>query len=179
MKLSACGRRRPQLMGISIRTEMQSLNEKLTLLVSTILESKLTEKDSQAVFTSEQIYPDMFPIPLDIERVLGKGAFGTVYLATELNLERRVALKVFHSARPEDLDFNRREGRMIARLDHDNIVIPYFSGTAKDGRWFIASKYIRGTDLARISSTHNLSYEEIVQLLMQISSAVAYAHEEG
>src|SRR5207253_2950807 len=67
-----------------------------------------------------------------VEELLGEGAMGSVYRATDLNLGREVALKVIHRALDEDALYRERflrEARAAARLNHSNIVQVYFAGT--------------------------------------------------
>ena len=86
-----------------------------------------------------------------VERVLGKGGFGLVYLAHDEQLQRPVAIKVPHRrlvARPEDAEAYLTEARTVANLDHPNIVPVYDVGSTEDFPCFVVSKYIDGTDLA-------------------------------
>ena len=92
-----------------------------------------------------------------IERVLGKGGFGLVYLAHDDKLQRLVAIKVPHRQlvdRPEAAEAYLTEARTVANLDHPNIVPVHDVVSTDDCPCFIVSKYIDGTDLAtRLSSS--------------------------
>src|ERR1700751_4562598 len=82
-----------------------------------------------------------------IERLLGKGGFGLVYLAHDDQLQRLVAIKVPHRKlvdRPEDAEAYLTEARTVANLDHPNIVPVHDVGSAEDCPCFIVSKYIDG-----------------------------------
>ena len=73
---------------------------------------------------------------------LGRGGFGTVYRATDNVLDREVAIKVLHPQLMVDMDFAerfRKEARLVARLDHPNIVTIHDLGEA-DGRVYIAMR---------------------------------------
>src|SRR5438045_1537110 len=86
-----------------------------------------------------------------IERVLGKGGFGLVYLAHDEQLHRPVAIKVPHHkliAAPEDADAYLTEARTVANLDHPHIVPVFDVGSTEQFPCFVVSKYIDGTDLA-------------------------------
>src|SRR5271156_4983488 len=86
-----------------------------------------------------------------IEKVLGEGGFGRVYLAHDDQLKRAVAIKVPRRdriSRPEDAEAYLAEARTVASLDHPNIVPVYDVGTA-DGLCFVFSKLIDGSDLAK------------------------------
>ena len=84
-----------------------------------------------------------------IERVLGKGGFGLVYLAHDEQLQRLVAIKVPHAnlvSRPEDAEAYLTEARTVANLDHPNIVPVYDVGSTEDFPCYVVSKYIEGSD---------------------------------
>src|SRR5215831_8930105 len=86
-----------------------------------------------------------------IERVLGRGGFGLVYLAHDEQLQRLVAIKVPHAERalrPEDAEAYLSEARTVANLDHPHIVPVHDAGSTHDCPCFIVAKYIDGTDLA-------------------------------
>lgn len=79
-----------------------------------------------------------------IESLIGRGGMGAVYLATDTELGRRVALKVLAPELSDDEKFRHRfiaESRIAASLDHANIVPVYEAGEV-DGRLFIAMRYI-------------------------------------
>jgi serine/threonine protein kinase len=86
-----------------------------------------------------------------IERVLGKGGVGVVYLAHDEQLRRLVAIKVPHRERvekPEDAEAYLAEARTVANLDHPHIVPVFDVGSTEQHPCFVVSKYIDGTDLA-------------------------------
>src|SRR5436853_4313737 len=82
-----------------------------------------------------------------IEKVLGEGGFGRVYLAHDDQLQRAVAIKVPRKervSRPEDAEAYLTEARTVARLDHPNIVPIFDVGTTPDGLCYVVSKVIEG-----------------------------------
>src|SRR5919204_3631604 len=84
-----------------------------------------------------------------IERVLGRGGMGTVYVAEHLGMARKVALKVLSSEFAEDPKFRERflrESRIAASLEDPNIV-PIYEAGESGGVLYIAMRYVRGTDL--------------------------------
>ena len=86
-----------------------------------------------------------------IIRRLGQGGFGRVYLAHDDDLDRPVAIKVPNPERithPEDVEAFLNEARILARLDHPNIVPVYDVGRTEDGLCFVVSKLVEGSDLA-------------------------------
>src|SRR5947209_18150983 len=86
-----------------------------------------------------------------IEELLGRGGMGVVYLAEDLRLKRRVALKLLSPQLAEDDLFRERlleESELAASLDHPNIVPIYEAGEA-DGRIFISMRYVEGREIGR------------------------------
>src|SRR4051812_29046837 len=86
-----------------------------------------------------------------VERILGEGGFGLVYLAHDEQLQRPVAVKVPHRklvARPEDAKAYLTEARTVASLDHPNIVPVYDVGSTEQFPCYVVSKFIDGSTLA-------------------------------
>ena len=84
-----------------------------------------------------------------IESLLGFGGMSVVYLAEDLRLKRRVALKLLAAGLAEDESFRDRflrESELAASIDHPNIVPIYEAGTAEE-LLFIAMRYVEGRDL--------------------------------
>ena len=117
-----------------------------------------------------------------IERELGRGGMGVVYLAEHVHLGRRVALKFLGPGLAETDDFRERfvrESRLAASLHHPNIVTVYDAGEA-EGRLYIAMQYVEGTDLATVLSDEGaLEPQRALAILEQIASALDAAHAEG
>ena len=117
-----------------------------------------------------------------IIRRLGKGAFGQVLLAYDEELDRPVAIKVPNPERfsqPGDLDAFLNEARILASLDHPEIVPVYDVGRTEDGRYFIVSKFIDGSDLKTKSQNARLPFQETAELIRQVGEALHYAHKKG
>jgi len=86
-----------------------------------------------------------------IEKILGKGGFGLVYLAHDEQLNRLVAIEVPHAkliSKPEDAEAYLAEARTVANLDHPGIVPVYDVGSTEESPCYVVSKFIEGTDLA-------------------------------
>ena len=84
-----------------------------------------------------------------IESLLGRGGMSVVYLAEDLRLKRRAALKVLAPELAMDSSFRERfiaESELAASLDHPN-VIPIFEAGEANGVLFIAMRYVKSTDL--------------------------------
>src|SRR3974390_3008063 len=91
-----------------------------------------------------------------VERFLGQGAFGVVYLAYDEQLQRLMAIKVPHRRLmmcPQDAEAYLAEARTLAKLDHPGIVPVYDVGSSAEFPFFVVSKFIEGGSLAgRIKS---------------------------
>lgn len=115
-----------------------------------------------------------------VERRLGRGAFGDVYLADDPELNRKVALKVPRRERfssPEDMDIFVQEARTAAGLTHPGIVTIH--DVVREGdSLFIVQEYIAGQDLAKYLKSQNsaLPAAQAVGLLMSIAEALSFAH---
>jgi YVTN family beta-propeller protein len=117
-----------------------------------------------------------------IERVLGRGGMSVVYLAHDLRLKRKVALKLLAPELAQDEGFRLRflrESQLAASLDHPNVVPVYEAGEA-DGLLYIAMRYVVGTDLKALLRTEGaLTPERALALVGQIATALDSAHESG
>lgn len=117
-----------------------------------------------------------------VEKVLGQGGFGLVYLAHDDRLQRLVAIKVPHRrlvSRPEDAEAYLTEARTVANLDHPNIVPVHDSGSTEQFPCFVVSKYIDGTDLSRRLKQSRLALSEAVELVATVAEALHHAHKQG
>ncbi|HTU88939.1 MAG TPA: SUMF1/EgtB/PvdO family nonheme iron enzyme [Gemmataceae bacterium] len=117
-----------------------------------------------------------------VERVLGKGGFGLVYLAHDGQLQRLVAIKVPHRKivpAAEDAEAYLIEARTVANLDHPNIVTVYDAGSTEQFPCFIVSKFIDGTDLATKLKQSRLSLLESVELAATVAEALHHAHKQA
>jgi serine/threonine protein kinase len=116
-----------------------------------------------------------------IDGVLGDGGQGTVFRATQLSLNRVVALKLLAPAFSEDPGFRarfEREGKLQAALDHDHIVPVYEAGPSDSGL-FLAMRLIDGPTLKQLIFAGELDPRRSVRLLTQVAHALDAAHETG
>ena len=117
-----------------------------------------------------------------VEKILGCGGFGMVYLARDETLDRPVAVKVPHAklvSRPEDAELYLAEARTVASLDHPNIVPVHDVGSSAEFPCFVVSRFVSGSDLASNLKQTRLSYFEAVALVATIADALHYAHKRG
>ncbi len=108
-----------------------------------------------------------------IDSRVGRGGMGVVYRATDLTLDRTVALKVLDDDLAKDPAFRRRfvtESKLAASLDHPN-VIPIYGAGECDGMPFIAMRFVPGDDLrAVLRRDGRLEPERAVRLIAQLAS---------
>ena len=117
-----------------------------------------------------------------LERLLGRGGMGAVYLAHELALDRDVAIKVLppeQASTPQMRERFRREARTAARLSHPHIVPLYTFGEVSGLVYFVMS-YVAGESLAsRLKRQGPFPPEEARTLLAAMCDALDYAHRQG
>jgi serine/threonine protein kinase len=117
-----------------------------------------------------------------IERTLGQGGMGIVYLATELRLDRQVALKVIRSDLAGDEDFRARfrsESRTAAAVEDARVVTVFGAGEV-DGLLYVAMRYVPGRDLGRLVDADGpLSPEEAARLIAQVADGLDAVHAAG
>jgi len=115
-------------------------------------------------------------------REIGRGGMGVVYLATDEQLERQVAIKTLppHLAKDAAVrDRFLREARTAGALSHQNIV-PIYAAAERDGVVYFVMRYIAGESLAeRLANAGTLPPSDVVAILRQLASALSYAHRRG
>src|SRR6266480_6310062 len=117
-----------------------------------------------------------------LERELGRGGMGVVYLAREVRLDRLVAIKLLPPARASDAKLRERflrEARTAAKLSHPHI-IPIFTVDEVGAFVFFAMAYVAGETLTeRVVRRGPLAPSEAARVLREIAWALAYAHSQG
>ncbi|MBF6416676.1 serine/threonine-protein kinase [Nocardia cyriacigeorgica] len=115
-----------------------------------------------------------------IDRQLGRGGMGAVYLARHPRLPRRIALKLLNEELFSDKELRarfEREADLVAQLDHPNIVTVYDRG-ADDGRLWISMHYVDGVDAATVDP-RTLPPTRAVQIVAETAKALDFAHSRG
>ena len=119
--------------------------------------------------------------PYRIIEQLGQGGMATVYKAYHAALDRYVAIKALHPAFGEDQNFLarfQREARLVAKLEHPNIV-PVYDYSEHEGRPYLVMKFIEGDTLKARLAKGPLAAAEIEKIVEAVGSALAYAHKQG
>ncbi|MHC4327374.1 MAG: protein kinase domain-containing protein [Planctomycetota bacterium] len=120
--------------------------------------------------------------PFRIERELGRGAVGVVYLAHDTKLDRSVAIKGLPAEvleKPEARSRFSREARLLASLNHPNIATIYDEFEEVEGVCYLILEYVPGQTLAERIAGTRLKLDEALSIALQITEAVAAAHERG
>src|SRR5215217_2617205 len=118
-----------------------------------------------------------------IERKIGTGGMGAVYLATHLDLERPVAVKIIRPEFATDADVSDRflrEARTMAKLRHPNAAMIFDAGNLPDGRHFIVMEFVEGETLSQaLARDGRFSFTDAIDIATQICDVLEEAHRLG
>tara|TARA_R110002096_G_scaffold91625_21_gene207379 strand:- start:501 stop:2285 length:1785 start_codon:yes stop_codon:yes gene_type:complete len=117
-----------------------------------------------------------------VHRRLGRGGMGAVYLATQLNLEREVAIKLLPEQLAVDPEFEarfNREARLMAKLAHPNIVPVFDFGETNAGHRFYVMEYVPGGHLGEEMRDEGLPVERAFSVFGQVCAGMKHAHDKG
>ncbi len=147
--------------------------------VAQATESAPTARNSDGP-PSIDVVKSSFP-QLDILECIGQGGMGVVYKARQPKLERLVALKLLPQRLAADAAFRERftrEGRVLARLNHPNIVTVYDFGEA-GGFFYLLMEYVDGANLRQAMRAGRFTPAQALAIVPKICEALQYAHGEG
>lgn len=144
----------------------------------TVADPSITQSDAELRSHVERVLAPMY----ELERELGRGGMGIVFLARDVRLKRRVAIKLL----PPELAFRSeirsrflREAETAAQLTHPSIV-PIYSVDEKDGLVFFVMAFVDGDNLAKcIHDRGAIDPVEVRRIIREVADALAYAHERG
>ncbi|KAA0225802.1 serine/threonine protein kinase [candidate division KSB1 bacterium] len=124
--------------------------------------------------------PDLGETKYRLLEKFASGGMGTVYLAEDTQLHRKVALKVLHTpdASGELSARMLREARVIAQLEHPSIVPVHDVGELPDGRVFYVMKFVQGRRLDQYTQAEN-ALPDRLRIFQKVCEAVAFAHANG
>lgn len=116
-----------------------------------------------------------------IEEHIGSGGFGDVYRATQLSVDRRVALKILSPSvtkEPESVSSFLREARMLAKLDHPTLVTVFDAGE-DHGLYYLATSFVDGEDLAtRIARKGAFPEREALRIALKVAETLGFIWEK-
>ncbi len=118
--------------------------------------------------------------PFRLERLIGQGGVGQVWLAHDARLERTVAIKVIREGGEGSAAVERfgREARALAALDHPSIVRVYDVGREHDYR-YIVTEFVEGQDLGTLISRGVIRIGWGIHIAIEVAAALKYAHALG
>lgn len=197
---------RPDLLQFVAERTGSWRRELLTALLPLDMEARRSEGASAALEDYQTLWPEASELVADIfqtlqmsppadgpavsarrigeyivERELGRGGMGVVYLARHLRLGRQVALKVMRAGLLASDDESRRfhaEAETVAKLEHPGIVALYEAGASAD-RPYLALAYVEGETLGDRLKVRPLAPADAARIIEQVARAVHYAHERG
>ncbi|MFN2596085.1 MAG: tetratricopeptide repeat protein [Pyrinomonadaceae bacterium] len=114
--------------------------------------------------------------------LLGEGGMGTVYLAEDTQLGRRVALKIPNTPAAEQNQYHGRflrEARSASALSHPNIATLYDYGETADGKPFLVMELVEGKELGELIESESLTIQRAVEIVCDVARALAAAHARG
>ena len=117
-----------------------------------------------------------------IERVLGEGGMGAVYLAEHTHMRKRLAVKVLHpelTRVPEVIERFEREAMAAAHIDHPNVAAATDFVKGDDGNYFLVLEYVEGASLREANAKGPMSIKRALHIATQITSALTRAHGLG
>ncbi len=121
--------------------------------------------------------PDLAGTRYRLIEQIARGGMGAVWEAEDIELGRRVALKVLPVWDTNSSDLLLREARTLARLEHPGIVPVHDAGTLSDGRVFYVMKLVQGERLDQ--AKERMSRAELLRLFQRICEPVSFAHSRG
>lgn len=137
-----------------------------------------SEKTSRSSESSDPTVVEEF----SILEVLGRGGFGTVYLAYDNTLQREVAVKIPHRrlvGESKTADSYLSEARAIASLDHACIIPVYRAAGTPEIPCYIVTKRIRGCHLGQWRARNRPTFRKVASVLARVADALGYAHKKG
>ncbi len=117
-----------------------------------------------------------------IKTQLGEGGMAKVYLATQKSLDRQVAIKVLDASLIQDEVVQQQfeqESRLVAQLNHPNIIQVIDKGISEQGLPYFVMSYIKSVSLENILPRTDVNLSRKLDILIQLCSALAYAHRNG
>lgn len=119
---------------------------------------------------------------LELLELVGRGGMGLVFKARQRRLDRFVAVKLLPDRLSRDARFKERfnrEGRVLAKLNHPNIVTIHDFGQAGDLYYYLVMEYVEGFNMRQAIRSGTLTPSRALSIIPRICEAIGYAHQEG
>jgi len=161
-----------------LKKHIQDLNEIDSLFDSLV---QTDESDFDATVTGLDLVGKKVG-GFEIEKIIGRGGMGVVYLAHDTKLKRSVAIKSMPAQLKDDSTAQtrfRREAELLASLNHPNIAVIYEIIEQDDGAGYLVLEYVTGETLAERIAREPLKLGEALSIGQQIAEAISAAHEKG
>ncbi len=117
-----------------------------------------------------------------IEKKLGEGGMGMVYLADQPAMARKAAIKILRPdiASAEQMERFQREAQTLSNIDHPHIIKVYNFGTLPDGELYIAMEFVQGREMDKVLEDEGqMPWERAVSIIVQAADALVDAHSKG
>jgi eukaryotic-like serine/threonine-protein kinase len=162
----------------ALRAELESLLAEHSRMSTTFLEqTPVPERRKEIELPAEGTLLGAYRL----ERQLGRGGMGTVFLASRADgaYEKQVAIKILSTAGASEELVRRflEERQILARLDHPNIARLVDGGTTGQGQPYLVMEYVDGIPIDRYCRERSVDMDRRLELFARACSAVAYAHE--
>ena len=143
--------------------------------------SRRIERFAASASGTDELRPGQAVGPYTVDRLLGHGGMGRVYLAhrSDQAYEQQVVIKVVQAGPGERLvRLFERERQILANLNHPNIARLLDGGTLEDGPPYLVMEYVKGTDIVRYCEASGASLHQRLRLFLEVCAAVQYAHAQ-
>src|SRR5438445_11999480 len=116
----------------------------------------------------------------EIEKELGHGGFGRVYLGVDPDMHRKVAIKVLIDLDPDKMKYFEQEGATTVKLRHQNIITIFDGGRDETGKPYLVMEFLEGQTLKDvILNEQPLTLTQKVRILWEVAEGLVYAHSQG
>jgi CheY-like chemotaxis protein len=172
-----------QLKIARLQRQLQARNAELLRMNEELMRSQ--QREAQIFTKLSDVLPGtVLDHKYRVESKIGSGGFGTVFRATQLNLDRPVAVKIFQSlagsAHAEELERFKREGISACRVNHPNAVAIIDSGVSSSGIAYLVTELLEGQTLGdELSQKMRLPVARVAEILIPVCQVLAAAHAMG
>ncbi|GMV79607.1 MAG: hypothetical protein AMXMBFR7_07910 [Planctomycetota bacterium] len=164
----------------SAKALLQAAKKLASISVSRLIVQEKSVVDKPVEAQPLDLDPEAGVADFEIERVLGEGGMGVVYIARQTAIDREIALKMIKPKMSQNPDIQAvflAEAAVTGDLEHPNIVPIYDLGVTSDGVLFYAMKHAKGVPWKNVLTQR--AQQDNIEILMKVADAVAFAHAKG